>query len=151
MPFSSLLHCKCLQIITGSLQVFPVVRKPSLQSLTGKYREIQGNPVMKAGFSLWELTYRVWVYSANDFTTLCVGFAWGGFAWWFYNSLCRLRLRGLCLRGLCLCGLCLCGLCVVGLAWVGFARVGFAWVGFAWVGFVWVGLNEGQYTYLVFP
>ena len=49
----------------------------ALQSRTGKYRGLQRNPcnenripamragfpVMKTGFFLWELTYRVWVYS----------------------------------------------------------------------------------------
>ena len=53
----------------------------TLQSLTGKYRGLQGNPynenrdpamrtgfpVMKKGFSLWELTYREFPVSLTGF------------------------------------------------------------------------------------
>ena len=65
------------------LQVFWIFcHQDTLQSCTGKYRGLQGNPCnenripamktgypeMKTGFSLWELTYWVWVWSAPSIT-----------------------------------------------------------------------------------
>ena len=47
--FSTSLHCKCLQGITGSLQVFPVVEKPC-----NIYR-LWWNSIIISGVSLWFL------------------------------------------------------------------------------------------------
>ena len=41
---STPLHCKCLQGIKGSLQVFPVVGKP------GNIYRLRGNPIIIMGF-----------------------------------------------------------------------------------------------------
>ena len=45
-------HCNPLQGSTGKYRENPVIK-------TGNLQREQGSPVMKAGFSLWELTYRV--------------------------------------------------------------------------------------------
>ena len=72
-----LLFTKCLWQFLP--EIFLV--NTTLQSLTGKYREIQGNPcnenrdpamrtgfpVSKTGFSLWELTYREFSVSITGF------------------------------------------------------------------------------------
>jgi hypothetical protein len=46
------MHCNPVQGSTGNYREIPVMK-------TGTLQLEQGFPVMKTGFSLWELTYRV--------------------------------------------------------------------------------------------
>ena len=55
-----IVHCNPLQGSTGKYRENPVIK-------TGNLQWEQGFPVMKAGFSLWELTYREFPVSLRGF------------------------------------------------------------------------------------